>query len=433
MPAPLLKNRISALTSALLSVILPLSLIAPELGAQQANLAPPRGPIPAAYFGLHIHHLWSDPVKHQWNEAEWPTVPFGSWRLWDAHVLWTYLEPAQNQYDFKILDHYIEDTESRGIQTVLTLEGTPSWASARPQEVPMHQGGEKGPVGAAAEPRQLADWENFVRTVGTRYKGKIHFYEIWNEPMFKPYYSGSPEAMVAMVRSAAAVLKQIDPTIRVLQPPVSGQPDGLAWLDSFLAAGGGKYVDIYSFHLYPGGNGAPEINVAKTSGIHQVLRKYGEDAKPMWTTEEGWEFPKRDPQTNAAYVARALLLGWPLGYGRLFIYSWDHNIFGLAPDNKPGTPMAQAFTTVEHWMVGSTMTRCVQGPDGLWVVNLTLPDGSQGKVLWSANGDLPLGKDHLAGATGYTTIDGRKFTLNPSVNLKAGPAPILLTFNGKAY
>jgi hypothetical protein len=422
-----------ALTGVVLSSIILLSIPAPELFAQQLNLVPPREPVPAAYFGLHIHHMWSDPVHHQWNEAEWPTIPFGTWRLWDAHVLWTYLEPAPNQYNFTILDHYLQDTQSRNVQTVLTLEGTPTWASARPQEVPMHQGGEKGATGSAAEPANLADWENFVRTVATRYKGKIHFYEIWNEPMFKPYYSGSVPSMVALVRSASTVLKEVDPSNRVLQPPVDGNSDGLSWLNSFLAAGGGKFVDIYSFHLYPGGDGSPEVNIAKTGNIRRVLRSYGEDAKPLWITEEGWEFPKYSPQVGAGYVARALLLGWPLGYGRVFIYSWDHNVFGLAPDGQAGRPMSQAYETTEHWLVGSTMTRCIEEGNGLWVENLTLPNGHQGKVLWSSDGEISVSKDHLAGATGYATIDGRTFSLNPNVHLTVGGSPILLFYGGETF
>lgn len=390
----------------------------------QTDLEPPRDPVPQVYFGLHIHHLWQDPIHHEWNEKDWPAIPFGTWRLWDAHVLWTYLEPARDTYDFSILDKYVQDAQDRHVQIVLTLQGTPAWASARPLEIPLHQGGVKGPAGSAAEPGSISDWENFVRTVAVRYKGKIHYYEVWNEPMSKPFFSGSPEAMVNLVRAASTTLKQVDPAIKVLSPPVSGDPNGLDWLKSFLNAGGGRYIDIYGFHFYVGG--APELALPKVRRARELLRSFDQDGKPMWDTEFGWTLSAMDRLTASNYVARALLVGWPFGLGRRLLYSWDHDQMGIAPNGNGANTMVQAYATVEHWLVGSVMTRCIGEADGLWVENLTFANGAQGKVVWSTSGQIPLSKDNIGSATHYATLDGQTFAITTDSNLQASGSPILL-------
>ncbi len=172
---------------------------------------------------MHVHHAASG--------TSWPAVSFADWRLWDAGVTWPQLEPARGKWDFNLLDRYTQLAAERNVDILLTLGLTPAWASARPNE-PSAYG-----KGNAAEPRQLADWEEYVRIVATRYKGVIHNYEIWNEPNVKGTFTGNPQAMVELSRAAYRVLKSVDPTITVVSPAATAG-DGAAWLDEYLHRGG---------------------------------------------------------------------------------------------------------------------------------------------------------------------------------------------------
>src|SRR5580704_5261031 len=111
----------------------------------------PNHPITAQYFGMHIHHTASG--------TPWPPVQFGSWRLWDSGVAWPQLEPQLGKWDFTLLDRYVQLAAQHHVEIVLTLGLTPAWASARPQEPSAYSRGN------AAEPRSLADWEDYVRVV----------------------------------------------------------------------------------------------------------------------------------------------------------------------------------------------------------------------------------------------------------------------------
>src|ERR1700722_6398293 len=78
--------------------------------------------IPAQYFGMHY-------VKAQ----PWPTIPFGSLRLWDTDTRWQQMNPDRDVYDFSTLDAYLALAHSHGLSdVVLVLGGTPNWISSDP-------------------------------------------------------------------------------------------------------------------------------------------------------------------------------------------------------------------------------------------------------------------------------------------------------------
>lgn len=142
-----------------------------------------------------------------------PPVNFKSLRLWDAQTTWLLLEPQKGQWDFTILDRFVNEAVARNQNITPVLGQSPTWASARPGDVSYNG------KGAPAEPRDIQDWRNYVSTVATRYRGKIKFYEIWNEPNDRTFYTGSIPKMVELTNEAAAVLKRVDPTITVISPP----------------------------------------------------------------------------------------------------------------------------------------------------------------------------------------------------------------------
>ena len=153
--------------------------------------------IPASLFGMHVQH----------SDKTWPNLAFHGWRLWDSDVTWGYLEPQAGVWKFERLDRYVALAATKKVEILLTLGQTPRWASARPDDESPYEN-----PGWPAEPARLKDWRNYVRTVATRYQGKIHHYEIWNEPDLKQFYTGSVDKMVELAREAYTIIKQVDPT-----------------------------------------------------------------------------------------------------------------------------------------------------------------------------------------------------------------------------
>lgn len=342
-------------------------LVAPS--AAQQHLRAPDEAIPKTLWGLHIHRLGQEP---------WPDVTFGSLRLWDAHVMWWDMEPQKSKFLFGGLDKQVSEAQSHGVDVLMTLAMTPTWASSRPYD------SAKLRPGAVAEPKNNQDWQDFVKAVATRYKGRIHYWEIWNEPNDQAFYSGSIEKLVEVERIAYETLKEVDPSNMVTSPPPTYALKGVPWLDNFLRAGGGKYADIIGYHMYVT---EPEDLVPLVQQIRAVMNKNGVGSKPLWNTETGWELHnKLSPVQGEGIVSRSYILSWALDVPRFYWYDWDSNTEGLAEKDGAGRiPAGYSYIEIQRWLLGARMSGC-DSSGNTWTCQITRDGGYHGYIVWDSQG-----------------------------------------------
>ena len=366
--------------------------------------------VTAQYFGMHVH-----------NTNHWPSTSFGSLRLWDAGVTWPNLEPSKGQWNFATLDKFVALSEQSNVQVLMTLGFSPQWASARPNEACPY-----GP-GEAAEPQDIQDWRDFIQAVATRYKGRIHEYDIWNEPSDPNFFTGTPAKMVELASEAYKILKQVDPTITVVTPGLPGDT-GKTWLDTYLALGGGNYADVIGYHFYVNPD-PPESITYMVSDVQAILKKYGQSSKPLWNTETGWHWPATfTPEQETGYVARSYLLSWGIGVSRFYWYAWDDQDWAtLQMTNIDGStrPAAQAFAVVRGWMLNSDVAPC-SNANGIWTCNL-----SQGSVvshvIWSQNGTATFSIPQSWKSTVMIDLSGQHSAVSPNATtVQIGPSPVWL-------
>ena len=394
-----------------------------------AQLKPPDSPIPSVFFGLHIHRGGGIP---------WPLAPFGTWRLWDANVVWPWLEPKRGEWHFEALDALVALAEQHHVEILLPLGRSPTWASARPADPP------KWVPGYAAEPANVDDWREYVRTVAVRYKGRVHYYEIWNEPNARNFYTGTVEAMVNLVRVAARELKDVDSSAKIVSPSAVADV-GIPWLEAFLSDGGGQYVDIIGFHFYVDWQ-PPEAMVPLIAKVQAVMAQHGVRDKPLWNTEAGWPIenhikgdsaPSPSPRAltdgdASAYVARAYVLNWAAGVSRFYWYAWDDKVTGLTEPNgvTPKRP-ASAYAAIERWLVGARMTSCAADDKGIWSCHLTRGHGYEGWILWTPNRATPFQIPAEWAVRRLRDLSGNQRDLAPRSEIEIGPLPILVERPGQ--
>jgi len=368
---------------AMLGAASALSPFAFGLIKQNERLRPPTRPVDRLYFGLHMHRADAG--------TPWPPVGFGSWRLWDAYTTWPMLEPQRGNWDFKRLDKYLAMAKLTGVEILLPLGLSPAWASARPNEPSAYK------PGNAAEPANIADWRNYVRTVAERYKGRIRYYELWNEPNLHNFYTGSVETMLHLARETYSILKQVDSQNQLAAPAATEGGKQLEWLDRYLALGGGQFMDVLSHHFYVPRE-APEKMLPIVEDVRKIMARHGVAYKPLWNTETGWWMENGDgtdskpaPFTTwkklglaeaAAYVSRSLILGWAAGLARFYWFAWDNYSMGLIePSTKALKPAGLAYARTREWLEGSIMTGC-EIAGGVWVCTLNRPNGSKARIVW---------------------------------------------------
>jgi hypothetical protein len=312
----------------------------------------------------------------------WPLIPFNSLRTWDTSVDWASINAAPGVYDWSLFESVIGRAESHGVDVVFVFGQTPNWASAKPNAPTPY-----GP-GFCAPPSNIEYWEDFVRAVVTQARGRIKFWEIWNEPQDASFYCGDIASMVELQKRAYKIIKELDANALVLTPsPVGGK--GPQWMSDFLAGGGGQYADIMAFHGYWSTDAESISTVIKK--FRDVFAAHGESLKPMWDTESSWgenaQIP--DPDAQAAFLAKYYLLHWSAGISRLYWYSYDNKRFGGLWDETNGLyKAAMAYRQIYKWMVGAQMSKPCQMDwfTGIWTCGFSRLNGYQAIAVWHRGG-----------------------------------------------
>jgi hypothetical protein len=377
---------------------------------------------------MHIHRATTT--------TPWPEIPFGSWRFWDAKVSWPWLEPVQGKWNFTELDKLVDLAARHKVDILLPLGLSPQWASARPNEKSSYS------LGFAAEPADINNWRIYVRTVALRYRGKIRYYEIWNEPNLPGFFSGSVETMITLTKEAAKILKEVDPTVVVVSPSATAPGSGPVWIEKFLKQGGGQYVDIIGYHFYVSPQ-PPEDMVPLVSTIKGIMTKYAV-SKPLWNTEAGWFMANEKTPVIAAasgfkskvlnkdeamaYIARSYILNWAVGVERFYWYAWDNGEMGLTEkDGKTVKMQATAYAEIQKWLVGAKMVKCASDDNGTWVCQLTRAGGYKSRIIWNPNRKVTFTLPVAWGVKQIRDLTGNKRTIKKgTAPIEIGPTPLLV-------
>jgi hypothetical protein len=344
--------------------------------------------IPSTYVGLNN-------AGRAWNRP-WPPLDVSAIRVFDS--VWPNVEAQKGQWTFEHVDHDVEEAQSRHQDLDLVLAATPTWASARPQEA-----GD----GKRAEAADIKDWENYVRTIARRYKGRVHTYELWNEPNLAHAYSGDMPHLVELSQVAYRALKDVDPTITVISPALAHLNDSMSFLRLFLTQGGAKTFDVLGFHFYDN-LGSPVIHpeniVGLTASIRRELAGAGIPNAPIWNTESGYyiissaeakyhytQWPRGIRPIGqweaVEAVGRGYIVGWACGLQRFYWYGWGEPAYALVDDvGQTEKKATQAYKRVRQWLVGSRYLDVTRSSTGLWLVRLEDPNHKVKLIVWTENG-----------------------------------------------
>lgn len=411
--------------------------------------------VPKSYFGMHIH-----------RDPRWPGVAgtIGSYRMWDTNgTQWADIYPIDPSLggmpDWTEFDARLNAAIANGAEPVVVLGGNiPRWASSDPEG--RRAGASAYGPGTSAPPTSETAWMQWVTAVAQRAQGRVKHWQIWNEPYQSATFQANVPRLVRLAQLAYPILKNADPDSKVLSPSFDVYDN--RFLDRYLQAGGGAYMDILSLHAYDffGGNlldgtvpaplrrgdaASAEALFYKEHLIHNarlILARHGQQDKPVWNTESGYSARAANgsisAEAAAPVMARHMILGWAVGgLDRNFYYSWDHreSFSAGGVETGPGSnyyvvsSLGKAFEQVAKWLTGARMESRSIDANGTWTIVLnrgaTLP---KQYLVWNPLGSfayvLPSGTNHV---THVTRLDGSRTTI-PSP-FQATPGPVLLTRN----
>ena len=320
--------------------------------------------ITPAYFGVHFHRLAVRPHDKA-VPTEWPDLQFGTVRVWDSGSAWFNVAQRPGEWNFAVLDAYVDTARARKATVLYTFGLTPRWASARRDEQCSYG------QGCAAEPVRIAHWEEYVRRVAQRYGNRIFAYELWNEPKFsdiprdrgaRAFYSGSVDMMVELARVARKTLDEAAPEAALCTPGFVNGPDRL---DMFLAAGGKNYVQAVCYHFYSLNS---EHFLRQILEVRAVMKRHGLEHLPLWNTETGAEIHAvsepskgivaRTREQAIVQLSQWLILGAAAGLDRFDYYAWDNYNSGVVSRSGVRLFGYEEIRRVQTWLIGARLSGC---------------------------------------------------------------------------
>jgi hypothetical protein len=332
-------------------------------------------------FGMHVLGVQ--------NPSWWPTIPFGSLRLWDNNTAWLNIETRRGTFHWAALDAAVARSRSQRVNDiVMVLAGTPAWASSTPNAAALPK------RGASGVPKDFAYWDEWVTAVVTRYKGRITAYQTWNEANLSTFWTGTPAQLAVLTKRAHDIIKAIDPAATIVAPSTGSRlaKPFVRFYPAFLRELRARNwpVDVFTVHAYPASVGSPQDRAVLIRRWKSMLAAAGAPQRPLWDTEENYGLagpgpsnPDRDIEgTQAAdWTARTYLDALRLGISRVYWYAWAPKGDLLGIQMNRGTPAARALRTLQNWIVSATFSGCT----GTAVVTCTFtsPDGGDMRIMWS--------------------------------------------------
>ncbi|MCS7238037.1 MAG: beta-galactosidase [Thermoguttaceae bacterium] len=350
---------------------------------------------------------------------------------------WSGVERPRGNWTFDHLDVVVSWAEKAGICLLPILDYDVPWA--RPAY------------------KHLDAWLEYVRRVVSRYKGRLRYWEVWNEPNLEGFWRDKPDPAnyVSLLRATYQEIKRIDPNLVVVLGGMAGIP--WEYLEGVYKAGGKDFFDVMNVHPYRYPR-APEEGrlVEDLQRLRQLMSQYGDGQKPIWITEIGWPThvgPRGvSEEVQAQMLPRAYLLALHEGVERVIWYEFqapegkpDYNEdhFGIVHRDLRPKPAYVAYRTltslrptgskiVAGWEERGVFCRSWDDPQGTRIWALWCPGESQ-EVSFTTRGAVSRVVDHLGNPKEHAAADGRlRLSLGPGVTYVVGPEAVSLQNTSRA-
>lgn len=263
--------------------------------------------------------------------------------LWvrDWSLKWDHVEPEPGRWEFEMAEYQINRPLGLGMN-VLCMFPFPSagWSSTAPplEEVPEALRA-RAPyrIRTAYAPRDPAELERYVFECVRRLGDRIDVWEVFNESIFTSYSLPRQAGYTAtdyipLLEAVSRGCRRADPDCLVMGG-YSVPPANFEELHRpFIEAGGLEFCDLYSLHVYPGGE--PEFIAGQLDRITDLMGEHG-GVKPMWMTEyayyadddpdpvpRGWPTLIESELTQAAWNTRMCVTQLAHGVEKVFYHIW---------------------------------------------------------------------------------------------------------------
>jgi polysaccharide biosynthesis protein PslG len=279
------------------TIVLSFSSLSSLFGAPPPDASSPLGGL--SPFGIGSCH--TNNTSAQAN-ARWipKMVAIGITNQRTCHTGWSAVEPEEGKWTWDALDGQMSYLESQQITFGGILVGSPKWNTKdKPGTLPVNN---------------LPAWSEYVSEVVKHAKGKIHYWEVWNEP---PNGTGRDQTAADYARIVVAAYdaaKAADPTCLI---GIAAKSVDLNYLDQAIVAGAKDHFDYLTLHPYETMNGitantgmeAAYMSIVPTVRKMLATRDPAKVNVPVLFTELGCNARKVGLDVQAQALVKAYAMG----------------------------------------------------------------------------------------------------------------------------
>ena len=179
---------------------------------------------------------------------------------------WQRTEKEKGVYDFAWLDSIVDNFLEVGVEPWICLcYGNGLYTPAANE----HFGAVGCPPIHTEEERTA--WDNYVKALVTHYKGKVHYYEVWNEPdgEWGWKHGPNPQELGQFNIDTARACKEADPTCEVIGM-CTCRNNRFDFLEQLAETGMCEHVDALSYHCYK----IHDFQFAEAFKVYDDIRKH---------------------------------------------------------------------------------------------------------------------------------------------------------------
>jgi hypothetical protein len=206
----------------------------------------------------------------------------------------------------------------------------------------------------------LAAWKEQVTTTVTKYKGRIRYWEVGNEP---PNFLNdkSPKYYGAMVAAAYDAAKEADPTVQI---GLAAKSNHVNWLAQSIDAGARDKFDFITLHPYENAELLKQgwegqfLSIVPT--VKAMLREKSPDRAtvPVWFTEIGAPVNVQSMNLDSLHeqadqLVKIYSLSLAQGVGRIYWFSprdSEGEFFGLLNEDNTVRPAYIALKSLSTYL-----------------------------------------------------------------------------------
>jgi hypothetical protein len=216
---------------------------------------------------------------------------------------WSDIEELETKWDFSRYDRIVNLLSENNIRVLGIFSYCAAWAAEPPDNL------------WCSAPRENKYFVNFATAVIKRYKNKVKYWEVWNEPDARTYWR--PQDMLvrytSLLKDVYQAAKIEDPSCKIL---MGGLAEGYK-IEYIYKNGGKDYFDIVNAHVLSSPLRPAPVKSAQSAitQIKKTMARFDDSKKRIWVTEMGcpgvpnnstvkqwWNGKNPDEQQQAAWV-----------------------------------------------------------------------------------------------------------------------------------